>query len=309
MNSIRSQLSHCKLAGVGVVLSIVAFATGCVSVQPLSTAARAGDTVTLAVGSPQDMTMSNTSAVFVPETGGGATPVSIRSIFKVYPDKTSDAWLNDQLLPFIHQSTGHAPWQTLMVVDLPASLPVGPGTIEITTAASFPGLQTDINDVPVELEILPGNGQPHQFPVFSSNFNPDPFPGNFSRLEPLPQVVFQLPGSPAATNFGAVEVKLNVNFTNSNGLPVDDSVIRVIPDEMASGTGTQVLWTRSGDVMTVNYINPTGEMPRAALRFSVVPTPNTVIQENPPPSLLSVRYFYPNGLETSGPVPTVTLKN
>ena len=178
MSYLHNYLNCCKLIGAGVVLSIMAFATGCVSVQPLSNIARAGDTVTLAVGSPQDMTASNTSAVFVPDAGGSATPVSIRSIFKVYPDKTSDVWLNDQLLPFIHQSTGHAPWQTIIVVDLPASLPVGPGNIEITTTASFPELQSDINEVPVALEIIPGNGQPHQFSVLPSNLSDGPVPGN-----------------------------------------------------------------------------------------------------------------------------------
>lgn len=308
MKSIMEELRQYRLCGLAIISGALILAGGCTGVQPLPNAARAGDTITLAVGSPENMTKANTSAVFV-DSGGGSTAVDIRNIFKVYPDKTSDAWQNDQLLPFIHQTTGHAPWQTLMLIDLPSTLPQGNGSVEITSAATYSNFQHHINDVPIGLEILPGTGQAHEFPNLPSSYNTEPFAGDFSRLEPLPQVVVQPPGSPQGALFGAVEFKLNMAVTNGNGIPADDSLIRVIPDEMITATGTQVLWTRSGDVLTINYINPHGGMPMAALRFSVVPVWNAVIEQNPVPALLSVRYFLANGMETSGPTPTVQVLN
>lgn len=304
MNTI---LTHYRAVACTIAASLMLLGTGCVSVQSLSTAARAGDTVTLAVGSAEDMSVANTSAVFVPDAGGAAIPVDIRNIFNVYPDKTSDVWLNDVALPFIPDTTAHAPWQTLIVVDLPASLPVGAGQLDVSTTAGYSSFQPDINNTPISLEILPGTGAPHQFPVLPSSYNTEPVAGDLSRLEPLPQIVVQPPASPGSNGYGAVELRISAAINTSFG---QTAPIAVIPDETITGSGSQVLWTREDDLITVNYINPTGSLPTSALRFSIVPLGNNVVMPtNPPPSLLSVRYFYANGLETSGPTPTLTVKN
>ena len=60
---------------------------GCVAVQTFPTAARAGDTLTLAVGSPDGMTKTNTSVQFV--SGSYTTALPIRAIIRLKPDNTS----------------------------------------------------------------------------------------------------------------------------------------------------------------------------------------------------------------------------
>jgi len=80
-----------------VVIAVVWLTYGCVALQPFPTAARAGDTITLAVGSADGMTDSNTTVEFFapgvdPDIGPG-TLIPIRSVIKLLPDKASHLWL------------------------------------------------------------------------------------------------------------------------------------------------------------------------------------------------------------------------
>ena len=81
--------------------------TGCTALQSFPGAARGGDTVALAIGSPDGMDRTNTTAVYVSQSDPNYVPTSdpdypgvgttqhalpIRSIFKLYADKSSEQY-------------------------------------------------------------------------------------------------------------------------------------------------------------------------------------------------------------------------
>ena len=91
---ITSSLSYLNPVCVIIALAVL---NGCVALQPFPMAGQAGDTITLAVGSADGMNSSNTTVEFFPfgtnpNTDPGI-PVPVREIVKMYPDKTSHAWL------------------------------------------------------------------------------------------------------------------------------------------------------------------------------------------------------------------------
>ena len=128
----------------------VAILVGCTAVSTHPLAARPGDTVTLAVGTPEDMTTANTTVYFTPN-GGNQFALDIRSIFKLYPDNVSAVWLDNGSTPFVERDTGHGPWTTILAIDLPETLPntspipPGPGVISVNTTTTYPPLTTHTN--------------------------------------------------------------------------------------------------------------------------------------------------------------------
>ena len=102
---------------------------------------RAGDTVTFAIGSLDGLNRSNITVEYYPDSDP-ANPVDltrfVRSVMKVYPDKTSQAYWDVtsgyglETLTSQTSLSGHGPWQSVVVVDLPLTLPSGTGIFRIT---------------------------------------------------------------------------------------------------------------------------------------------------------------------------------
>src|SRR3989344_8088200 len=146
----------------GFIACILAMAvSGCISLKTFPQAARGGDTVALSVGSADGMARANTTAAFVSDSAPDA-PVNltpgIRGIFRLYADKASSIYAGGSNTRYVVSTSGHEPWVTIMVVDLPQGLPSGPGEVRVTTTATYPTIGSHINDFPVSLEILPGTG-------------------------------------------------------------------------------------------------------------------------------------------------------
>ena len=110
---------------------------GCVATQSFPTVARGGDTITLAVGSPDGMNKSNTTAQFVSDVDASETPLSIRSIIRLRPDNTSNLALFDSFVNAEDYYTAHSQWLTVIVIDLPEALTIGGGQVEINSSASY----------------------------------------------------------------------------------------------------------------------------------------------------------------------------
>jgi hypothetical protein len=262
------------------------------------------------------MTRSNTTAQYVVD-GEDPIDLDIRSIFKIYPDQTSEAWLANGLTDLAVNDALHGAWLTVMAVDLPDSLLPGTGNIVIGTSAVIGSLATPIDGLAIPIEILPGTGAASQFPYdVSSSVRT----GDLLDLEPLKQVVVRPPVGSADT-YGAVEVKLNVPLINIDGTEASDSGFGVVVDDMGLTnvrSQLQASWARNGDEITVMFLSPTGAMHAWEARFSVVifeqprvllGMPGTIIDTNkPPPSLVSIRYFDIDGAESSGPSPMVTVE-
>lgn len=289
-----------------ILLSIVLILLhGCVAVQPFPTIARAGDTISLAVGSPDGMTKGNTSAQLISVLDpNNPVDLSIRSIIKIRPDSTSLVSAFDVGgASVISDKSSHGPWLSIMVIDLPQVLPLGQATINITTDGIY-HVGTDANTTLAGIEILPGLGTANPFQYYHSVFGLTN--GNLVLLEPLQQVVIRPPiedfpwfNKPA---FGAAEIKVNVPTRKiSEGVSVPDSSIQVIVDEMPyyhHSAQVQMNWSRIGDEFTVNFISPTVAMQFQQTRFSVVMQPDAdhVYAQLPLPNIVSVKYYDANGV-------------
>jgi len=245
---------------------------GCTTVQTVPIAGRPGDTILMSVGSPEGMDASNTSLVFNP----GNVPLTIRSIFNIYPSKESTAWINSDALS-IEEIAGHGPWTTVIAVDLPTSgLTVGIGSISITTTA-IPGYISplpDINNSSIALEILPPDsgidptGSPNPFNY--EGFGGFELTGDLSFLEPMPRVTFKPTWNGAgSTTYGAAEVALNI--PNIGGL--DENNINIIVDEKmnyANNHRAHHTWSINGDILTVYFISPIGALQYNDIHFSII---------------------------------------
>jgi len=277
-----------------ICIASIIILQGCVAIQSYPTIARGGDTISLAVGSPDGMNKSNTTAEFVSDVDGSVVSLPIRSILKIRPDATSALAYEDGITNAEAYYTGHSQWLSVVVIDLPQGMTIGTGVVNITTT-SDPGVPTGINDVPVTLEIVEGIGSASAF-EYNNGFG-GISPGDISKLEPLEQMVVKPPKPQFhgnAINVAAAEIKVNVPIRTTEDATVPDRSIRVVNDDyylQNARDQLQVSWSRSGDVFTVNFISPTSTMEYGQSRFSIVKNPSHVFSLNPGPSILSVKYY------------------
>lgn len=301
-----------------VMLIATSWFSGCAMVQTYPSSARAGDTITLAIGSPFSVTRNNSTVQFTSNSDGVPVDLTnnVRAIFKLYPDKTSEAWLagDTNRIPVV---TGHSASQTVIVVDLPTSLPEGPGIVEISTGQNqYVGFQTHVNNIQVALDILPtvaGPGSSDPFSYIEDNVvSSQLVAGDLRRLEPAPQVVVNpVLGIDAATPYGAIELKIDIPTADNdgNGSPDPANAYIIVDDQGIKNLDAQLqtAWVTNGTEVTVLLLSAAGMHPSLA-RFSVVPRGTTNFLGTPAPTL-SIRYFDVNGLEVTGPPPTDYIVN
>jgi len=292
---------------LGLTASFVAMTlSGCIALQTFPQAARAGDTVTLAVGSADGMSRANTTAFFVSDSNSAQYDLTpgIRGIFRLYADKASSLYTAGSSTHFIVDTSGHEPWVTVMVLDLPQGLPSGTGKVHITTTATYPTIDSNINDLPINLQILPGTGAPsslsYEFGVGSS------MTGNPAQLEasPLAQVMPVFPSNTNWPNYGAVEIKMHVPTTA--GTALNSTQLRVLLDDMTVSNSSNlhaIYRDDSNQDLTVMLLSPIGKLRYYEPRFAIVPINNQdqVISFIGTPTITSVRFFDINGNQVAGP--------
>jgi hypothetical protein len=163
-----------RLLGMGLALiSIIPGLTGCAGTKAFTTAARAGDTVALAVGWNKNVSRANLSAVITPASGGSVTynpgDTNIRAVFNMYPDPVSRLVVGTET----NQSLGYNAnvhgaslgglvtgddkdlSQTMVLLNLPASLAVGNATVDLYAGATPLSTHT--------VQILSGTGSANLF--------------------------------------------------------------------------------------------------------------------------------------------------
>ena len=310
---------HIKLLMFFIVL-ISLLGGGCTALQTFPQVARPGDTVALAIGSPDGMNKSNTTASYIPDADP-SNPIdltsNIRSIFKLYADKTSIVYeKSDPGQPWrglftdlITSGSGHEPWLTVMVVDLPGSMPAGTGRVEVRTTATYPPLvSSHINDLEtdgfrIDLEILD--------PVTAGVGSPNPFEyqrgqsvtasGDLTTLEPLPHALVRPPfqfGNPQGwPDYGAVSLKV----TLSADQPLTEQLVRLVVDDMTLRTESNrsVLSALKGNELTVMLISPTGALKYYEPRFSIVLRSDVTFTNVP--VITQVQYYDLDGNPAVGP--------
>lgn len=285
MNSAKQQSRILYLSFIFALLTLQA----CTGYNAYSKIARQGDTISLAVGSPVGMTkdVSNTTAVYLPDSGG-SYPLTIRSVFDLYPSKKSRLNNTTTVDPLVN-SADHEAWQTVMLVDLPIDVPVGTGNIVITSTAVYPPINSHINDVPIALEIISGAGSPDAFTYeFGLGASAD---GNLTELESLPHALITPPVNTEL--YGAIEIRLSLDMSSTT---LDNTNVRVFVDDMSSTTfsNKNVVWNVSstGELL-VMIMSPSGKLQARESRFSIVSKPR--IKFNSAPTITEVNYYDVDG--------------
>lgn len=297
-------IKHFNTIPLIFMIGLMIILGGCTGLKTFPQAARGGDTIALALGSADGMSRANTTATFVSDADSRPYDITsgIRGIFRLYADKTSSLYAQGSMSGYIVETSGHEPWVTVMVVDLPQGLPLGPGKVHITTTASYPTIGSHINDLPIDLEILPGTGTTsalaYEFGQGSS------MPGNLSLLEPQPhaQVIPSFPQNTNWPNYGAIEMKLHVPTTAGIALP--PSALRVAVDDLISSPGLSISYRHdANEDLTINLISAAGGLKYYQPRFSVTPLDNNdvTISFTATPTVISVSYYDSDGNPVAGP--------
>jgi len=280
---------------------LVAVLPACTALKTFPQAAKAGDTVALAVGSADGMSRANTTASYESDSNPGVfydLTTGIRGIFRLYADKASGLYNPESVTRYIVDTSGHEPWVTVMVIDLPQGLPVGTGKVNINTTASYPTIGSDINDVPIDLEILPGTGVVDDLRYeFGLGAN---VAGDLTLLEPQLRAVVMppFPESTAWPSYGAIEMKLHVPTSAVTGM-------RIVADDigLATGSNRSMLTQRdaTNDDLTIVFTSLKGKLRSYEPRFAIVLTDPSVTF-SATPTIASVSYFDIDGNSVAGPL-------
>lgn len=295
---------------------------GCTAYDTFPYEVKAGDTITLAVGSPDGMTRNNTTASFISEADPG-NPVDItldiRAIFKLYADQASlvcetATVFTEQLV----KTSGHAPSVTVVVIDLPTGLPTGPARIEFSTTATYPTAGSHINDLPtnaqplvdggfidppIALNILPGTGTPTDFlyELGKGWF----MTGDLTWLEAQPHAQvsppFEVNNPLGWPEYGAIELTMTLD----TDLDLTSSLYRVVVDDMTFYTNSHrsVLSGINGNELTVMLTSPEGKLQYYEPRFAVVLDSSVNFSQVPSPATISSVQFYDiDGNLVAGPL-------
>ena len=278
---------------------------GCVAVQSFPTAARAGDTVTLAIGSLEGANKNNLTVSFESDANPGVhvdLTNNIRSVFNLYPDKTSSANLKVSGTTghsYLTSWSAHGMWLTVIALDLPRTLLTGTGKITvIPDPAVVPANNAKkVEDVPIAIDILPevnlGDAQPALFEYFDNNFTPESV-GILTELQPMKQILIRSPRksgiySLTSQRVSAAVYVINVPMVNLliPGIHAPASALTIIKDDNFYDYGqsaapdgsdvivaaqTQMFWKKEGDNITVMFISHTNKLDSSFIRFSIVPS-------------------------------------
>jgi hypothetical protein len=297
----------------GWALLLVIALSGCIAVNPLPIAARAGDTITLAVGSPDGIKKANTTVSYQPDAGGSPIDLTanVTSVFKLYPDPTSPLVAGGASNYWdLLDSSGHVPWISVVSINLPTTMPVGTGEIHVNTPAVYPTDSMSVNSASIAFEVLPGTGAPHPLAYLIGTSGTTTNIGNLTGLQSAHQVVVRpkFPSSMTWPTYGAIQLKLRF----VDGAPPANGYQFVAEDATEyTGSARNISYSDSGDQLLVMYTSAYGLLSYYEPRFSIVPIPVRANTAPPPPTmptappiLLSVDYYDVDGNAVSGPPTT-----
>lgn len=161
---------------LSLFIPLVISLSGCTATQTFSTSAQAGDTVALAVGWNKKISRQTMTVIFSPSFG---SPVSyapndpgVRAVVKLYADPVSRLTVGTETGQDLGYSantwgsmlyalgTNQDPdwYETVVFLDLPATLPTGTTNISILNA-----LNQQVTPSPIAVNILPGTGNSNPF--------------------------------------------------------------------------------------------------------------------------------------------------
>ena len=236
-------------------------------------------------------------------------PLTVKSVFNLYADRKSQAVTNPGNSYWdLLETSGHEPWITLMAVDLPTTgLTVGAGFLMVDTPATYPTTALHVNQIPIELEILPGTGTPHPL-SYQIGANPvTAVGGDLRDIEAVHHVTVKpnYDRSFVYPTYAAIELTLKFAV---DGTP--PSEYQLISDDVSlyTGSGRNIIQKVLGYELTVFYISPNGLLTYFEPRFSIVPLPAKALSRTAPstmptvaPTVSDVKYYDIDGNLIAGP--------
>ena len=252
------------------LLLVLPLVSGCTGVNTFGTAARAGDTVVMALGWNLELSRAGIDYITITDAAGGSlvlTPddPSVRSVFNAYPDPVSRLLVdaekgNPSLMSMLIEGSvtaGDKEYsETMLMLDLPQGLSPGEASIVLTmTNGEVLG--------PVRVVVLPGTGGA----------------AAFENQEHL---------SVGANHLRALEraPHYTVSFTG-DVLPYGIQVDLVHdPDATAAGAGLPHVVNPRGDVKNLSWFGD-----GTSLRVVLLPT-----RERVPSSLAQFKFYVAGGI-------------
>ncbi|TCV77433.1 hypothetical protein [Sulfurirhabdus autotrophica] len=259
---------------------------GCVGTQTFTTAARQGETVSLAIGrhhlARQNLTVTIKDSKGV-KTVYAPNDVRVRGVINLYPDPASKAVVSDLAQTDFgdNESVTGANisvligadrdwWQTVMLLDMPAVLNTGIAQVSIEDSAGA-------SILPATIEILPGTSSSNLFSVYN-----------------------QL-GAPLkiATDFGGLNLvrtfeRADVSTVMFNGLK-DANGKDIIPHSI------QVEFTHTPGIGKAWVVNPKGDMKNVTwsddgTKLIVMVTPNNGLTARKNLTFISQKFYITGGI-------------
>lgn len=312
---------------------------GCVAYQGFAVTARAGDTVTFAIGSLDNVKKADVQLAYYSNSNPGV-PIDItdgiRSIVRLYPDKTSLSYWEQisgdnglETIKTLVDFSSHGPWQTVAVVDLPTTLPAGAGYVKFTMGinVNYPSALAKVDDISVGLTILSNDdgtamlGSNHDFGFRKYAFNTLTSVGDLNKLESLQQVVLRRlpsqtsnPDPVSAANYELIFTVLDQSGADvTSNLTADDFAVVLDDSPQYIRNQVSLIWKKSNSVFNVSVISAAKPISPDFIRFSVVLSNvedsalnGWEIAANSA-SLQSFKYYNDQGNEMAGPTPNVKI--
>jgi hypothetical protein len=294
-----------KILNTFVVILALLQVQSCTSLNTFPGIARAGDTVSLMVGSSVQARKDTISVTFT-DSAGGVWDLSalglVRSVFNLRPDGRAKglhyAGYYDTFIPW---ALGHEPLQTVLVTDLPQlNVTPGPATLSISlnTTDNTSGAADPFT---VAIEVIAGTGSQELF----ATDRPGGGSLDFTNLEPTSYAKVDFKSAPS--NIGAVSLVIDFDeaVLNPNEINIysPESTVRgSTPTSNVFGeTQRMIYWRHDGQQLFVNIVAPQGIEPRYLRFFALHPD---TVTGNPAFSLIQSSVYDVNG-DTLSFVPTL----
>lgn len=251
----------------------------CSGTQTFTTAARAGDTVTLAVGWQKNLLRQNLTVTVTASNGSktvyGPNDVHVRAIINLYPDPASRAvvgTMTNQDLGTGANTTGsninqfittdatgehdNDWWQTSVLLDLPSPMPTGVATITMADSAGASIKSTSVM-------IVSGTGASNPFSIY--------YPPNGNPINLSPNAMLSMERAERYT------VTFANATTDSNGYMIIPHSIQIQFSHTPNvgktwivnprGDIKDVMWRDDGTTITVMLMSTRGKTPAQMLDY------------------------------------------
>ncbi len=249
--------------GMGL-LFLVGAGNGCMGTQTFGIAARAGDTIVLAIGRYDNVQRDNMTVTITDSVGAvttyGPNNSGVRAVVQLYPDPATYLLYRDRLYPgqagmigtLTSLSGGDKEWwETSVYIDLPSTMALGTANINVSTT-------TGLSVGPIAVDVLPGTGSSNEFWSNSTITGPISLQSVLSMLERLPHATVVFDG--ATVPYG---IQISLTHTNSIDGTGKNLAMAIVPRADQSTLN----WADNGTTLKVLLQAPSNLLPEKTKNY------------------------------------------